>query len=94
LDEIAKKYLEPNRSMGTTILNVFYDLYNSIIDFSTKKNEGILPKNKSLYENLIKICFQNEYYKENINKAILNMNKMMNDKNFKELFNIEEDEND
>ena len=94
LDEIAKKYLEPNRSMGTTILNVFYDLYNSIIDFSTKKNEGILPKNKSLYENLIKICFQNEYYKENINKAILNMNKMINDKNFKELFNIEEDEND
>ena len=94
LDEIAKKYLEPNRSMGTTILNVFYDLYNSIIDFNTKKNEGILPKNKSLYENLIKICFQNEYHKEKINKAILNMNKMINDKNFKELFNIEEDEND
>jgi len=94
LDEIAKKYLEPNRSMGTTILNVFYDLYNSIIDFNTKKNEGILPKNKSLYENIIKLCYQNEYKKEKINKAILSMNKMMNDKNFKELFNIEEDESD
>ena len=94
LDEIARKYLEPNRSMGTTILNVFYDLYNSIIDFNTKKNEGILPKNKSLYENLMKICFQNEYNKEKINKAILAMNKMINEKNFKELFNIEEDEND
>lgn len=94
LDEIAKKYLEPNRSMGTTILNVFYDLYNSIIDFNTKKNEGIIPKNKTLYENIIKICFQNEYNKDKINKAILIMNKMMNERNFKELFNIEEDEND
>jgi len=94
LDEIAKKYLEPNRSMGTTILNVFYDLYNSIIDFNTKKNEGIIPKNKTLYENIIKICFQNEYNKDKINKAILTMNKMMNERNFKELFNIEEDEND
>ena len=36
IDRIAKKHFDQNKNTGVVILNVFYDLYNGIIDFNSK----------------------------------------------------------
>lgn len=92
LDEFVKKYFEPNKSMGVIILNVFYDLYHSVIDFNSKKNQGILPKHKSLYEKLIQQCFEPDKNKEMIQKAVIDMNKLINNRNFRKLFITDDEE--
>lgn len=81
LDEYAKRHYESNKTMGVIIFNVFYDLYNSIV---------ILSKQKTLYEKLIKIWFEPDN-KEKINKAVLAMNEIVNSRNFKSLFKIEDE---
>ena len=81
LDDYAKKHYESNKTMGVIIFNVFYDLYNSIV---------ILSKQKTLYEKLIKIWYEPDN-KEKINKAVLAMNEIVNSRNFKSLFKIEDE---
>lgn len=81
MDEYAKKHFESNKTMGVIIFNVFYDLYNSIV---------ISSKQKTLYEKLIKIWFEPDN-KEKINKAVLAMNEIVNSRNFKSLFKIEDE---
>jgi hypothetical protein len=76
--------------MGVVILNVFYDLYNGIIDFNSKINQGVLPKHKILMENIIKNWFNNEKNCEMIKKSILETNRLINNKNFHVLFNKED----
>ena len=81
LDDYAKKHYESNKTMGVIIFNVFYDLYNSIV---------ISSKQKTLYEKLIKIWYEPDN-KEKINKAVLAMNEIVNSRNFKSLFKIEDE---
>ena len=81
LDDFAKKHYESNKTMGVIIFNVFYDLYNSIV---------ISSKQKTLYEKLIKIWYEPDN-KEKINKAVLAMNEIVNSRNFKSLFKIEDE---
>ena len=70
LDEYVKKNFGKNKDIGTIVLNVFYDLYNEIIDFTSVNNRGNLPKNKVLLENLVQNWFQNEKYKKMIKDAV------------------------
>lgn len=81
LDEYAKRHYESNKTMGVIIFNVFYDLYNSIV---------ILSKQRTLYEKIIKMWFEPDN-KEKINKAVLAMNEIVNSRNFKSLFKIEDE---
>ena len=90
IDRIAKKHFDQNKNMGVVILNVFYDLYNGIIDFNSKINQGVLPKHKILMENIIKNWFNNEKNCEMIKKSILETNRLINNKNFHVLFNKED----
>ena len=90
IDRIAKKHFDKNKNMGVVILNVFYDLYNGIIDFNSKINQGVLPKHKILMENIIKNWFNNEKNCEMIKKSILETNRLINNKNFHVLFNKED----
>ena len=92
LDEIAKKYFEPCKTMALTIFNVFYDLYNCINDVNHKKNQGIVPKNKILMENLIKKWFDNEKNIQEIKTAVLETNTLLNSRNIHSLFNFSKDE--
>ena len=86
MDAIAKKNFDKNKTIGLIILNVFYDLYNGIIDFNSRINQGVLPKHKTLMENLIKNWFDNEKNHQTIKDAVLQTNKLINDKNFSALF--------
>ena len=86
MDEIAKKNFDQKKTIGLIILNVFYDLYNGIIDFNSRINQGVLPKHKTLMENLMKNWFDNEKNHQMIKVAVLQTNKLMNDKNFSALF--------
>ena len=91
LDEIAKNYYDPNKAIALIIFNVFYDLYNSIIDFNTNKKQVTPFKNKLLIENLIKTWFDNEENCKEIQKAVLETHSILNNKNFSILFNKSED---
>ena len=86
MDAIAKKNFDKNKTIALIILNVFYDLYNGIIDFNSRINQGVLPKHKTLMENLIKNWFDNEKNHQMIKVAVLQTNKLMNEKNFTALF--------
>ena len=86
MDAIAKKNFDKNKTIALIILNVFYDLYNGIIDFNSRINQGVLPKHKTLMENLIKNWFDNEKNHQMIKVAVLQTNKLMNEKNFSALF--------
>ena len=86
MDAIAKKNFDKNKTIALIILNVFYDLYNGIIDFNSRINQGVLPKHKTLMENLIKNWFDNEKNHQMIKVAVLQTNKLINDKNFSALF--------
>ena len=90
LDEVAKKAFEKKRSMGVVIFNTFYDLYNAIIDFNPI-NQGIVPKNKTLIEKIIKSWYDNESNQKMLKSAILKTNVLLNQKNFKVLFNNDEE---
>ena len=92
LDEIAKKYFDPNKSIALVIFNVFYDLYNCICDLNSKKNQGISINHKLFIESLIKAWFDDEKNREEIKKAVLETNIMLTNKSFKTLFNNSENE--
>ena len=92
LDEIAKKYFDPNKTIALVIFNVFYDLYNCICDLNSKKNQGIPIKYKLFIENLIKAWFDDEKNCEEIKQAVLETNIMLTNKSFKALFNNSENE--
>ena len=91
LDEIAKKEFEKKRSMGVVIFNTFFDLYNEIIDFYSKYSQGVDPEHKSIMEKIIKSWYNNEINKKMLQSAILNTNVLITQKNFKALFNNEEE---
>ena len=91
LDEIAKKEFEKKRSMGVVIFNTFFDLYNEIIDFYSKYNQGVDSEHKSIMEKIIKSWYNNEINKKMLQSAILNTNVLITQKNFKALFNNEEE---
>ena len=91
LDEIAKNYFDPDKAIALVIFNVFYDLYNSIIDFNTNKKQVTPFKNKLLIENVIKTWFDNKENCKEIKKAVLETHSILNNKNFSILFNKSED---
>lgn len=88
-DELARKYLTQNKSILTIILNVFYDLYNEIIEFNQKPDDYIPIQKKICQEIMI-----NLYSKENselikdLKQKILLVTKSINDNNFDEIFQI------
>ena len=88
-DELARKYLTQGKSILTIILNVFYDLYNEIIDFGQKPDEYIPIQKKICQEILI-----NLYSKENsdiikgLKQKILLVTSSINDNNLEELFKL------
>ena len=88
-DELARKYLTQNKSILTIILNVYYDLYNEIIEFSSKPDEYIPIQKKICQEIMI-----NLYSKENndlikdLKQKILLITSSINDNDFEEIFKV------
>ena len=78
LDVYVKKYFDKNKDIGSIVLNVFYDLYNEIIDFNSIRNKGNLPNNKEDLESIIKNWFKNEKYKKMIKDAVFEEKNVKN----------------
>ena len=90
LDEIAKKYFDPNKAIALVIFHVFYDLYNCISDLNTNKKQEMSLNHKLFVENLIKSWFVNQDNCQEIKKAVLETHNILNNQNFKILFNNSE----
>ena len=91
LDEIAKKYFDPNKAIALVIFHIFYDLYNCISDLNTNKKQEMPLNHRLFIENLIKSWYVNKDNCQVIKKAVLETHKILNNKNFKILFNNSED---
>ena len=91
LDEIAKLNFDSNKTLALCLLNIFYTIYNGINIFNSKQNQGNMPKHKILFEKLFKNLFENENNKKKIKEAILQTNKLINNKNIEEVLKIEDE---
>ena len=91
LDEIAKLNFDSNKTLALCLLNIFYTIYNGINIFNSKQNQGNMPKHKILLEKLFKNLFENENNKKKIKEAILQTNKLINNKNIEEVLKIEDE---
>ena len=90
LDELARKYLRPDKSMLTVVLNIIYDLYNQFINFYQKDSNSFVPASKQLCEDILKDFFRKENAEriKDLKEKILKVADDIQNQKYEEIFKI------
>ena len=90
LDELARKYLRPDKSMLTVVLNIIYDLYNQFINFYPKDSNSFVPASKQLCEDILKDFFRKENAEriKDLKEKILKVADDIQNQKYEEIFKI------
>ena len=90
LDELARKYLKPDKSMLTVVLNIIYDLYNQFINFYPKDSNSFVPASKQLCEDILKDFFRKENAEriKDLKEKILKVADDIQNQKYEEIFKI------
>ena len=90
IDELSRKFLNPDRSMLKVILNVIYDLYNQIVDLYPKNSNNFVHASKQLCEDLLHDLFRkdNDERIKEFKKIILKLSEDIDNEKYEEVFKM------
>ena len=90
LDELVRKYLSQDKTVLTIVLNVFYELFNKMPEFSSNMDDEHISNQRLLCEDIMENIFSKDNNEkiEELKEKIMKEVGDINSKNFDEVFKM------